>query len=98
MSQSPAQRVSAFGRGFSFENLAVSSSAVQLTVPAGAKSALCSVDNVTVRFRVDGSDPTTTVGHLLPLDTYIEFFGDDMNYVSFISTGAATNVFVTYYN
>lgn len=97
MTQNAQQRVSTFGRGQSFQNLTVTSSPVSLTVPAGAKSALCSVDNVTVRWRVDGSAPTTVVGHQLPLDTYIEFFGDDMEYVQFISTGASTNLFVTYY-
>lgn len=93
----PIQRATSFGQAISFENLTVAGSAVALTPPANAQSALCSVDNVTVRFRLDGSNPTSTVGHQLPLDTFIEFFGEDMNAVRFISTGASTNVFVTYF-
>jgi hypothetical protein len=93
----PLGRAAGFGRGFSFENLAVSGSAVGLTVPNGAVSALISVDNVEVRYRIDGSNPTTTVGHKLPLDTFMEIYRADLDYIKFISTGAATNVFVTYY-
>lgn len=37
-------------------------SAVQLTVPAGARTAWLQADGGAVRYRLDGSDPTTTTG------------------------------------
>jgi len=90
-------RAASFGRAISFEALTVSSTAVALTVPTDIHSAFCSTDGETVRFRMDGSDPTATVGHKLPLDTFIEFYRDDLKHLKFIATGADATVFVTYY-
>ena len=98
MSQSPQQRTGGFGAGIGFQDLTVDATAVALTIPAGAQSALVSTDSVAVRFRVDGNDPTSTVGHKLPLDTFMEFFGEDMVNARFISNGASTSLFVTYYS
>jgi hypothetical protein len=90
-------RAASFGHAVSFESLTVSSTAVGLTVPSNVHSAFVSTDGETVRFRMDGSNPTSTVGHKLPLDTFIEFYRDDLAHVRFIATGSDATLFVTYY-
>lgn len=90
-------RAASFGYAVSFESLTVSTTAVGLTVPANVHSALISTDGETVRFRTDGGDPTASIGHKLPLDTFIEFYRADLAHVRFIATGADATLFVTYY-
>ena len=49
-----------------YETLAVAASAVALaSVPSGATRAYIQVDTGPVRFRYDGSNPSTTVGTLI---------------------------------
>lgn len=90
-------RAASFGYAVSFESLTVSTTAVGLTVPANVHSALISTDGETVRFRMDGANPTASIGHKLPLDTFIEFYRGDLTTVRFIATGADATLFVTYY-
>lgn len=45
-----------------YQQLAVSSTAVAPTVPAGATAALITVETAAVRWRDDGTDPTASVG------------------------------------
>lgn len=90
-------RAASFGYAVSFETLTVSTAAVGLTVPANVHSALISTDAQTVRFRMDGGDPTATIGHKLPLDTFLEIYRGDLTMVRFIATGSDATLFVTYY-
>ena len=94
---SAMQRSLFFGKGQSFEQLSVTTSAQQLTVPSQAKSALVSVDSADIRWRVDGTDPTTSTGHLLSDGQYFEFFGDEIENLSVIATSGTAKVAVTYY-
>ena len=50
------------GKPLGFQKLTVSDSAVGLTVPLNANRALIVVEDATIRWRDDGSDPSTTVG------------------------------------
>lgn len=49
----------------SHEALAVSSTAVSLVNGDAASYALVTVDSNTIRFRIDGVDPTASTGHAL---------------------------------
>jgi hypothetical protein len=90
------QRSLGFGKGKQSEEVTVTTS-IGLTVPTGANSCLVSITGANVRWRVDGVNPTTTVGHILQINQYFEFFGDEMKYVRFIAETGTAKVFVTYY-
>lgn len=47
-----------------YEQLTVSTTAVSLTVPAGTIRAVLVVEDQDIRYRLDGTDPTATVGFL----------------------------------
>lgn len=51
-----------------FETITVSTDAIGLTIPAGSKRAEMSVEGGDFRFRLDGTDPTASVGEI-SLDT-----------------------------
>lgn len=48
-----------------FEQLTSLSAAATLTVPTGARGALIQAEAQNVRWRADGSAPTSSVGHIL---------------------------------
>lgn len=55
-----------------FQTLTISSSPVSLTVPSGVTSATITIETANIRYRTDGSAPTTTEGHLaIPGDVII---------------------------
>jgi len=84
---------------------ATSSTAVGVTITAAsAASALWTAPNyafivaetTSVRWRDDGTDPTATVGVLLPTNTGFEYDGE-LSKLKFISTGAQAIVTVAQY-
>jgi hypothetical protein len=52
-------------RPVGFQTLTVSLTPLSLTVPTGATSAYLTCETNDLRYRVDGVDPTATVGHVL---------------------------------
>ena len=56
------------------QTLAVSSTAVSLTVPARANAALITVESNSIRWWDDGSTPTSTTGHLATSGTQVMYF------------------------
>ena len=54
-----------------FEQLTVSLTGVGLTVPLKANSAIIQIDNAHIRWRDDGTDPTTSTGMLVYQSNYI---------------------------
>lgn len=95
--QTPQQRSSGYGRGISAESIATdAATAVGLTPPSGCVSALVTT-GVNARWRCDGTDPTTTVGHYLAENSSFEFFGDDVDKVKFINLTGSSTIFVTYF-
>jgi uncharacterized protein YfaP (DUF2135 family) len=52
-------------KGFQQVTAAELSAAVALTVPAGTERALIQAETANVRYRVDGSDPTASVGMIV---------------------------------
>ncbi len=96
-----ALRVTEFGRPLEFETIAAidnSTAEGPSSIPAGAKAALVSVRGEKVRWRSDGSPPTTAIGHPIDVDDYAEFATSDLESILFISTsGTNANVDITYY-
>jgi hypothetical protein len=52
-------------RSIGFQTLTVSTTPLSLTVPLGATGAYLTCETNDIRYRVDGVDPTATVGHIL---------------------------------
>ena len=48
-----------------FQQLTVAASSVSLTVPSGAITGHCRLETAQIRFTLDGTTPTTTIGTLL---------------------------------
>lgn len=83
-----------------YQQLSLSSAAIAtLTVPAGAQVALITVSTNAVRFRDDGSNPSTTTGVLLPVTTAglpFEYAGA-LAALAFSWTGANATIDISYY-
>lgn len=66
------------------------------TVPAGVNAAIISIETNPVRYRDDGTAPTTAVGNLIPVTTSglpFEFTGNINQLLLFpTSTGATINI------
>lgn len=68
------------------------------TIPAGAESAVVSVSGSDARYRMTGSNPTASVGHLLVIGNQVEVYINNLSTFKIISTsGTDADVFVTYY-
>ena len=81
------------------EKLAVAASAVSLaSVPSESTVAHIQCDTAAVRFRYDGSAPTTAEGTLIAADGSITLIGEDvLNAVQFIrTTGTSASLKVAY--
>lgn len=99
---STAWRASTYGKTVGSEYLNAISATVAdaLTVPSNAEAALVSVIGAEpIRWRSDGIDPTSTIGHPLAQGGHLELFSDDMKtFRAICATGATTtDLFVTYF-
>lgn len=98
---SPAKLAQAYG----FETITVSSTAIGLTstliTPANKQAALevlitCETGNV--RFRMDGTDPTSSVGHLLPATSSLTVTGlNNLKRLKFIRVSVDATLQVTFF-
>jgi len=88
-----------------FEKITVSDTAVGLTAsklsPSGKSqplAALITVETAACRIRVDGTDPTADVGHLLSSGDSIVIHGADNlgRFRAIRSTGTDSDLFITY--
>lgn len=83
-----------------FETLSVTGTAGGLTqaTAGGSNKATVTVEVAPVRFRVDGTAPTATVGHLLDVgDTLVLGSNDEIERIKFISSdGVTASLSVTY--
>jgi hypothetical protein len=88
--------------GYQQISAATLATATALTIPAGASVALVSVDTAAVRWRDDGTAPTTSIGMQLigtaTLSPTLAFAGASMAAVKFILVGAGSPILnVSYY-
>jgi hypothetical protein len=89
---------------FNFETLTVGASAIGPTVatiwPASGFEAtygLFTVETNTVRYRMDGTDPTASVGHPLYADQNLEVHGkENLRNLKFIQVSGGATVSCTY--
>ena len=58
-----------------FESVTVADSSIGLNMPNGAKGALLTLETAQIRWRADGTAPTSAVGHLMEV-------GDTLNFTS----------------
>jgi len=89
---------------FAYEAITVSGTPIGFTrsvvVPTDSlpgAAAMFSVETATVRFRVDGSDPSSSVGHLLAIGDVITVYGVN-NLINFrgVKVGSDASLLVTY--
>lgn len=67
-----------------------------LTPPAGAIRAWIQAETQDVRWTDDGSNPTTTVGMLLKVNTVMEYEGD-LEKFKYIEVAASAKLNISYY-
>lgn len=72
------------------------SSAVGLTVPQGTTMALITPETQGVRWRDDGTVPTSSVGMPIAAGAYLNYDGD-LNRVKFIEQTASAKLNISYY-
>jgi outer membrane lipoprotein-sorting protein len=84
-----------------YESITVSSTAVGFTsskLSNSIKGVFCTLENAQVRFRMDGTDPTATEGHLLEVGQSLTIYNwTILRKIKFIRTGSTDGVLkVTY--
>lgn len=90
-----------------YQQVTTTTPAFTLTVPAGANAALLNAEAVDIRWRDDGTAPTTTVGMLLSATPATGgatgahgndlFYTGNVSKLQFIQTGAGAILNVSYY-
>lgn len=79
-----------------YEQVTSLSSAAGLTVPSGATVALIHAEDQNVRWRDDGTDPTTTVG-MLQIAGSERWYVGDLSAIKFIEVASSAKLNVSYY-
>jgi len=79
-----------------YEQITGLSSVKTLTVPADAQFALIQAESKDVRWRDDGTNPTSSVGMLLAAGADV-WYANDLSKVKLIETAASAKVNVAYY-
>ena len=79
------------------QDLDVLSSATALTVASGAKTALIQCETQDVRWRDDGTSPTTTVGMLLVAGAAPLFYTGNLDALEVIQTTTTATMNINYY-
>jgi len=82
----------------SYVKVTALSTAVNLpSIPVNVQYALIQCENGDVRWRADGTAPTTTDGMLMPAGTERTFDSGSISRLQFIQTSAAATLHVSYY-
>ena len=79
-----------------YQQLTSLSSAAGLTVPANTKCALIQAESQSIRWRDDGTNPTTSVGMVLSAGESL-FFTGSLSAFKAIETTASAKLNVSYY-
>lgn len=72
------------------------STSQSLTVPIGARYAMCKTEGQSVRYRDDGTDPTATDGMLIDVGDEFWYSGN-LAEIEFLETTASATLHVSYY-
>lgn len=82
----------------SYESKTVSSAAVGVTAAKCRLAAYITVETNPIRYRIDGTDPTTAEGHLVAANEYIWLANETaISNLKMIATGADATVRVTHF-
>jgi hypothetical protein len=79
-----------------YEQVTSLSSAAGLTVPEGARMCIIQAEDQNVRWRDDGTNPTTTVGIVLAPEVNFTYSGN-LGTIKFIEETATAKLNVAYY-
>jgi hypothetical protein len=79
-----------------YQQISTVSSSIGLTVPTGATLAVITPESQAVRWRDDGTAPTSSVGMPLPLFTVLSYDGD-LQKIRFIEQAASAKLNISYY-
>lgn len=79
-----------------YQQITSLSSAASLTVPSGAKRALIIAESQAVRWRDDGTNPTSSVGMTLSVGETLDYRGD-LSSIKFIESAASAKLNISYY-
>lgn len=85
-----------FSQSLGYQQITSLSSAAGLTVPGGTAYALIQAETQAVRWRDDGTNPTTTVGMRIPAGGELRFEGQ-FSRLKFIEEAASAKLNVSYY-
>lgn len=89
--------VPGYNQPISYEQVTVLTAAKGLQViPKGVKFAMIQPEAQNVRWRDDGTDPTTAIGMILVANDVLIYSGD-MTKIKFIEVTATAKINVTYY-
>lgn len=79
-----------------YQKITSLTTAQALTVPTGARYAMCKTEGQAVRYRDDGTNPTATDGMLIDVGDEFWYPGN-LNAVRFIEATASATLHVSYY-
>ena len=86
---------SEYGAVIGDQELTVAGTAIALTVPAGAVSAMFTNGAEPIRLR--WATPTASVGHYINPYSVIDLYLDDLADVKFIAVSSTSTAYVTYF-
>jgi len=79
-----------------YQQITSLSAAAGLTVPSGATLAVIIPESQAVRWRDDGTNPTSAIGMPVPILTVLSYDGD-LQRIRFIEQAASAKLNVSYY-
>jgi hypothetical protein len=79
-----------------YQQITATGSAFGLTPPSGAVFALIQAEAQNIRWRDDGTNPTTTVGMILPSSSELQYNGN-LTAIKFIAATAGAIANISYY-
>lgn len=80
-----------------YQQISSLSGVVSLSVPSGAKSCIVHAEGQAVRWRDDGTNPTASVGMLLPVGGELRYDGN-MVAIRFVETAASAKINCAFYS
>lgn len=84
-------------RANGYQQITSLAAATALTVPAGTAFALIVPETQAVRWRDDGTDPTSTVGMPLAAGTELQYDAMSLTRLKFIEQTASAKLNISYY-
>jgi hypothetical protein len=71
---------------------------IGMTIPDNASSALIQCEAQPVRWRDDGTDPTSTVGMMMAVGDLLQYDGTKMSTLKFIETAVGAKLNISFYS